>query len=259
MPDSMKVHEFHLALRLLLFLGALLLGGCSRNKGPATYEYLKAERELGANLTVELSRYPPIQPPERPILPIRPTPQERRDFLIRQRNYPRHMQVCFNQVVERLQQISSTLEKAQQRIGRLSASGTDPAAVRLVATHEALLGDARIAFLEASEFFRLNEQAFIRSQHPDLVGDLIEVAKPAIHGYIAGGGYGAVFGGIDGLLQLDSRATQQRQQLDGQVSRFHAAMIAVERDKIAFQTVQDQASTTLSSRYFGYDWAFVVR
>lgn len=232
---------------------------CTKNQGPVSFEYLKADKEINADLAAEISRIPKPREPQLPIPSPRSTPQARQEFVRRQQEYSRELTIYLPQVATRLRQISAAVERAQKKLGELSAAGVDPIAVRLVVSHEAILGDARLAFLEAAEFVRLNQQFLVRTQNPDLLGLLMAIAEPAIHGYISGGPMAGIGGGLDGILQLEAKASEFRQHLDGQFAKYHAAALNVNRDEIEIRTSHEQAATLLSRKYPRFDWSFVGR
>jgi hypothetical protein len=242
--------------RSLLIAGLLIAGGCSKNQGPATYEYLKEEHDLLARFTVENSHPAQIPLPQKPQLPSRyATKSEHREYARSSKAYPQQLVEYYTAVIASLKGQSAAYLSVQAQLGSIGASDVETRAVHLVASEERLLGDARIVFLDLAELYDRRRANLVRVGHSNLFDDII---IPAATGFAATGNVGGIaFGAFKGLVDTVGRDNAAKQEIADQFSQVKGSIDKTQRDAIDFQTERSQILASLSSKYSDLDWNFL--
>jgi hypothetical protein len=233
-------------------LCAVAFVGCSHNEGKATFDFLKAEREI-IDETVAKIRQLPF-----PKVPV--TPGSARGMTVRQRKeaekkYSEAMEQYCGGMIHTTDQVMALLNDAQTRLSRLDASGIDKGAIALTKSYDQLLGDVAQEMVEFKALITLARDEFRqKKQDPVFKGLVVGVLEGIFTGsWIVGGRE---------VLKSVSRDTQQKNDIsreaEGQLLRFQEARSAVERDRSRTFTRRSELATTLRSRYAGFAWGLVL-
>ena len=121
----------------LMTCWVIILVGCARRQGGKTFEFLKAEREILKNTSVELKKYSNSKPPSPPDFSEERNRIERTKATKEYRDTLRHY---WNTVQQNSLQAERVLNEAETKISRLDSSGIGDDAINLATDYEHLLG-----------------------------------------------------------------------------------------------------------------------
>lgn len=239
-----------------------LLVGCSPNKGPATNSYLRSYAQASDELAARLRQLPPVNPPVRPVLPARPTLEERREFNVQTRSYRNGQIQYYNAFLARGHILENLYGQTLSRISALNGAGADPSAVAMVAIRERTIGQRRELFVEMGRLAELRRDELSHQGSADALDDLvssvfIEALKEA-GGGLQGMEMGAFVGAAKGLASIVSKGKAEKEAIGEQANQVAAAATQLQRDVIDYQTASAQLRTTVQASYPDQDWSFLA-
>ena len=248
-----------LIIFVALCFGGLL--GCAPRKGPATNIYLRGYVSAVADLNAKLEQLPPVNPPEKPVLPEHATRDQRRQFVVQNRSYRNELIQYFNFFIERGHVLENLYGQTLTRLAALNGAGVDPSAVAMVAIRERTIGQRRELFVEMGRLAELRRDALSRQGSTDALDDLlssvfVEALKDASGG-LQGMEVGALVGAAKGLASIASKGRAEKEAIGEEADQVAVATTQLQRDVIDYQTAYAQLRTTVQANYPDEDWSFM--
>jgi hypothetical protein len=248
-------------LRLSTALACGFLAGCSPNHRPHTVAFVHGYETISDDLNGQIRQGVAINAPHRPLLPQRPTPDQRLWFVGAQRYYANALIQYHGKIIERCQVLSQLNEQTQMRIAALKTSGVDRGAVRVIKLREQVLARYREFFIGTGQLAELNRAALIRRKSSDEWDEILNgVFRDAFEGSAIprpeAATVGTLLDGLKGAGDLAAKRPAEKSLIGEQIARILAAGAQLKRESADYETAYAELATTLTATSPEENWHF---